>query len=142
MAFTNSEQPSRRAARVWLAIALPLALAASIAPTTARAGLPPAFGKVCGSVSGAPWTYKGKTGTRYTVVGMPATACSAGMKSVFRLTKQRPRAGALGPQTLIGPNGFRCFASGLIAGARPASASGTCANNATGAHFIWSPRAK
>lgn len=141
MVTTNTRRRSTRAVLASLAIALPLALATSLLPTATRAaGFPPSLGKPCGSVSGARWTYKGKSGDRYNAFGSSATACAAAIKSLPRLTRQRPRAGAVGAQTLTGPRGFNCAATGLVAGMRPAAAAGFCGNKA-GAHFLWAPKA-
>ncbi len=141
----TSEHTGRRSARmvlVSLAVALPLALATSLVPAaTNAAGFPPGLGKPCGSVSGATWTYKGKSGDRYNAFGSSATACAAALKSVPRLTRQRPRAGVVGAQTLTGANGFNCAATGRVVGMRPAAAAGFCGNKA-GAHFLWSPKAR
>lgn len=109
------------------------AIVVAATASTATSGLPPAFGKLCGHVSGATWHYKGHTGTQYNVTGLPSSACGIALKSVGALTRQTPHAGALGAQTLNGPSGFKC--AGLTS--TPAHA-GTCANG--GKHFLWAPR--
>jgi hypothetical protein len=108
---------------------------ASTASAAVSGGLPP--GKLCGSVSGATWKYQGQTGTHYNVTALPAKSCAAAMKSVSRLTKQKPHTSVLGPRTLTGPTGYRCIGSGIIT---PASA-GFCGGN-NGAKFFWAPRLK
>lgn len=121
------------ATRLPVLVLLAALAVASTAAGTASGGLPPAFGKLCGHVSGATWHYKGHTGTQYNVTGLPSSACAVGLKSVSALTRQTPHAGALGAQTLTGPSGFAC--AGLST--KPAHA-GTCASG--GKHFLWAPR--
>jgi hypothetical protein len=110
-----------------LVVALAVAGAASAA---VGGGLP---GKLCGSVGGAPWNFQGQHGTRYNVSALPAGACATALKAVGRLTRQTPRAGALGGNTLSGPTGFRCAGSGI-----KASNAGFCGGRA--AKFLWAPR--
>jgi hypothetical protein len=115
-----------------------LTLAALVVATTASSavsGLPPSLGKLCGHVEGAAWKFQGQTGTQYNVVGLPAGSCGVAMKSVTALTKQKPRSGASGSQTLIGQNGYRCAGSGI-----PLAHAGFCGRGA--AHFTWAPQLK
>lgn len=141
MISISTRRRSLRAVLVGLAIALLLSVATTLLPTAAKAaGSPPGLGKPCGSVSGAPWTYKGKSGDQYNAFGSSATACAAAIKSLPGLTRQRPRAGVVGAHTVIGPSGFNCAATGLVVGMRPAAAAGFCGSKA-GAHFLWSPKA-
>lgn len=113
-----------------------LAIASSAATATATSGgLPPALGKPCGHASGAGWHFHGQTGTEYNVTGLPAAVCAIALKSVEALTKQTPKSGALGAQTLVGPYGFRCAGSGI-----KLAHAGFCGNG--GKHFLWAPRLK
>lgn len=142
MTFEHNGRRSTRAVVASLAIGLPLTLATGLLPTASSAAGPPgSLGKPCGSVSGAPWAYRGKSGNHYNAFGLSATACATALKSVPQLTRQRPRAGVVGAGTLTGPSGFNCAATGLVAGMRPAAAAGFCGNKA-GAHFLWAPKAR
>lgn len=117
---------------------LPLAvgmLVAGTASSAVGAGIPASFGHLCGHVSGASWKFSGQAGTQYNVIALPASSCSVAMKSVAGLTKQKPRSGALGPQTLVGPGGYRCAGSGI-----PLAHAGFCGRGA--AHFDWAPARK
>jgi len=107
-------------------------LVAGAGTTALGAGLPAAFGHLCGHISGAPWKFSGHTGTQYNVVALPTASCSVAMKAVAGLTKQTPRSGALGAQTLTGPSGYRCAGSGI-----PLAHAGFCGRGA--AHFAWAP---
>ena len=109
------------------------ALVASSAMTALGAGLPASLGHLCGHVSGASWKFSGQTGTQYNVVALPTASCGAAMKAVSGLTKQTPRSGALGAQTLTGPGGYRCAGAGI-----PLAHAGFCGRGA--AHFTWAPR--
>ncbi len=141
MALVHIGRRSARTVLSSLAIALALTLATSLLPAASSAAGPPgSLGKPCGSVSGAPWTYRGKSGNHYNTFGSSAPACAAALKSVPRLTRQKPHAGVVGPSTLTGQSGFNCAATGLAAGMRPAAAAGFCGNKA-GAHFLWAPKA-
>ena len=101
-------------------------------------GFPPQLGKLCGSVNGATWSFQGQTGAQYNVIAKTAGMCTAGMKSVSALTKQKPHAGVLGPHTLTGPRGFRCVLTLAFAH------SGYCGSSGSGAQnvFYWAPRLK
>jgi hypothetical protein len=110
-------------------------LVTGTAASALGAGLPASLGHLCGHVSGAPWKFSGQTGTQYNVIALPPTSCGVAMKSVAALTKQNPRSSALGPQTLIGPGGYRCAGSGI-----PLAHAGFCGRGA--AHFDWAPRVK
>lgn len=111
------------------------ALAVATTASSAVGGLPPSLGKPCGSVKGATWKFEGQTGTQYSVVGLPAGSCVVAMKSVAALTKQKPRSGAVGAQTLSAPSGFSCAGSGI-----PLAHAGFCGRGA--AHFMWAPQLK
>ena len=119
-------------------LSLLMLFAALAVATTASAAVSGGVlpGKLCGSVSGAAWKFQGQTGTRYNVTALPAGSCRVGMKSVGALTKQQPRAGALGSQTLSGPGGFRCAGSGI-----PLAHAGFCGGS-KGVKFFWAPRLK
>jgi hypothetical protein len=113
-------------------------VAVSVGATTASSavgGLPPSMGTLCGQVTGASWKFQGQTGTEYNVVGQPAGSCGVAMKSVTALTRQKPRSGAIGAQTLTAPSGFRCAGSGI-----PLAHAGFCGRGAT--HFTWAPQLK
>jgi hypothetical protein len=113
-------------------------VAVSVGATTASSavgGLPPSLGTLCGHVTGASWKFQGQTGTEYNVVGQPAGSCGVAMKSVTALTRQKPRSGAIGAQTLTAPSGFRCAGSGI-----PLAHAGFCGRGAT--HFTWAPQLK
>ncbi len=113
-----------------------VACASLMVATTASAGVSVRMpGKLCGSVSGTSWKFQGQSGTQYNVSALPARSCAVAMKSVGELTKQKPRPGAVGPHTLVGPRGFRCMISLL-----PAHA-GFCGGS-NGAGFFWAPRLK
>jgi hypothetical protein len=118
-------------------LSLLMLFAALVVATTASArvsvGMP---GKLCGSVSGATWKFQGQGGTRYNVSAGPARSCAVAMRSVRALTKQKPRTGALGPQTLAGPSGFRCAGSAI-----KLAHAGFCVGS-NGAGFYWAPRLK
>lgn len=118
-------------------LSLLILFAALAIASTASAGVVGGFplGKLCGSVSGASWKYQGRQGTRYNVSALPAKSCGAALRSVGALTRQKPHAGVLGPHTLVGPAGFRCVGTGIVA---PASA-GFCGGG-NGAKFLWAPR--
>ena len=103
------------------------------ASSAVGAGVPASLGHLCGHVSGASWKFSGQTGTQYNVIALPVASCSVAMKAVAGLTKQKPRSGALGPQTLTGPSGYRCAGSGI-----PLAHAGFCGRGA--AHFDWAPR--
>lgn len=111
--------------------ALVVATAASAAVSS---GFPPSLGKLCGHVPGATWKFQGQSGTQYNVTALPARSCAAAMRSVTALTKQKPRAGALGAQTLAGPSGFRCAGSGI-----KLAHAGFCGGS-KGSKFFWAPR--
>jgi hypothetical protein len=108
---------------------LVVATTALSAPT----GLPPAFGKLCGHVSGASWSFQGHTGNQYGVVALPNSSCAVAMKAVKGLSNQKPHTGALGPQTLSGPAGFRCAGSGI-----KLAHAGFCGSSH--AKFMWAPQ--
>jgi hypothetical protein len=108
-------------------------IVASAAAPAVGAGLPPAFGKLCGHVSGAAWKYSGQSGTEYNVTARPASSCRIAMRSVSGLTKQKPHFGALGAQTLVGPRGYRCSGAGALH-----AHGGFCGHGAS--HFMWAPR--
>jgi hypothetical protein len=111
------------------------ALAVSVTASAAGSGgLPPQLGKVCGSVNGAAWRFSGQTGTHYSVIAKTAAMCSAGMKSVGGLTKQKPHSGVFGPNTLTGPRGFQCILT-----LAPAHA-GYCGRTGSNSVFYWAPR--
>jgi hypothetical protein len=113
-------------------------VAVSVGATTASSavgGLPPSMGTLCGQVTGASWKFQGQTGTTYNVVGQPAGSCGVAMKSVAALTRQKPRSGAVGAQTLTAPSGFRCAGSGI-----PLAHAGFCGRGAM--HFTWAPHLK
>lgn len=113
--------------------------AALVVATTASAvssGLPPAFGKTCGQVKGASWTYAGQTGIQYNVVGRGGT-CTLAMKVVSALTKQKPHAGIVGPNTLNPPRGYKCSGTPPILRMH----GGGCAISAAKG-FSWAPRLK
>jgi hypothetical protein len=113
-------------------------VAVPVGATTASSavgGLPPSLGKLCGHVMGASWKFQGQTGTEYNVVALPAGSCGVAMKSVPALTRQKPRSGAIGAQTLTAPSGFRCAGSGI-----PLAHAGFCGRGA--AHFTWAPQLK
>jgi hypothetical protein len=131
----NATTNFTRAKRLTLLSLFAVVAAVSTASAAVSGGLPP--GHLCGSVSGAAWKYQGQTGTHYNVTALPAKSCAAAMKSVSRLTKQKPHTSVLGPRTLTGPTGFRCVGTGIIT---PASA-GFCGGN-NGARFFWAPRLK
>lgn len=97
------------------------------------AGLPPAFGKLCGHVPGAAWRYQGQSGREYNVTAKPASSCRIAMRSVSGLTKQRAHFGLLGAQTLSGPKGYRCAGAGSLR-----AHGGFCAHGAS--HFMWAPQ--
>jgi hypothetical protein len=99
-------------------------------------GFPPQLGKLCGSVNGASWRFNGQTGTHYNVIAKTAAMCTAGMKSVSALTKQKPHAGAFGPNTLTGPRGFHCILT-----LAPAH-SGYCGSTGPNSVFYWAPQLK
>jgi len=120
------------APRVFLAVLFAATAVAAGASAATSGGLPPSFGKLCGHVQGAAWAFQGKTGTEYNVTGTPAT-CSTALKIVGGLTKQTPRSGALGANTLTGSRGFQCAGSGI-----PLAHAGFCGNGAK--HFVWAPR--
>lgn len=107
-------------------------IVATTATATVRVGMP---GKLCGSVSGTSWKFQGQSGTQYNVSALPARSCAVAMKSVSALTKQKPRPGAVGPHTLVGPRGFR----GMIS--LPPAHAGFCGGS-NGAGFFWAPRLK
>ena len=116
-----------------------LMLFATLVVTTtalsAGSGLPPAFGKLCGHVGGAPWKFQGQTGIQYNVVALPTGSCAIAMRSVAALSKQKPHAGAIGSQTLSGPKGFRCASSGI-----KLAHAGSCGSSR--AKFMWAPELK
>jgi hypothetical protein len=133
---TNLIPRTRRCGNVPRSLVLMLAvgvLVAGAATSALGAGLPASFGHLCGHVSGASWKFSGQTGTQYNVVALPAASCSVAIKAVAGLTKQVPRSGALGAQTLTGPSGYRCAGSGI-----PLAHAGFCGRGA--AHFNWAPR--
>ena len=123
----------KHASRVSLAVMFVVIGIATTASVATGAGLPPSLGKLCGQVKGAAWAFQGKTGTQYNVTGAPG-ACSAALKIVAGLTKQRPHPGALGTNTLTGSQGFLCAGSGI-----PLAHAGFCGKGAL--HFLWAPRA-
>lgn len=106
-------------------------LAASV--PAVGAGLPPAFGKLCGHVRGAAWKYQGQSGREYNVTAKPASSCRIAMRSVSGLTKQTSHFGPLGAQTLSGPKGYRCAGAGSLR-----AHGGFCGRGAS--HFLWAPR--
>jgi len=117
---------------------LPILFAAALLASTAWStspGVPPAFGKLCGHVSGASWKFQGQTGTQYSVVARPAGTCGVALKLVGALTRQKPHAGAIGSQTLSAPGGYSCAGSGI-----PLAHAGFCARGT--AHIIWAPLLK
>ncbi len=124
-----------------LSLVAVLSVLALASPAWARTGgaLPPAFGKLCGKVSGGAWHYKGQSGTQYNVTATSGV-CGVALNSVGALTKQTPHAGAIGPNTLAGPKGFSCAGTGTTSlGLKPAQ-SGTCGDGAK--HFLWAPHLK
>lgn len=137
----HSRRPACRVRSIGLSLVAVFSALALAGPAPARtgSGLPPAFGKLCGQVSGKTWHYKGQRGAKYNVTATSG-ACRIAMKSVRALTKQTPHAGAIGPNTLAGPRGYRCVGTGTASrGLKPAQ-SGTCASG--GKHLQWAPRLK
>ena len=130
MNITRRLRTTPRQCLLMLFIGLVVASTPSAAVGT---GLPPAFGKLCGHVSGATWRYSGQAGAQYNVTARPASSCRIAMSAVSGLTKQKPHFGALGAQTLIGPSGYRCAGAGALH-----SHGGFCGRGAS--HFMWAPR--
>jgi hypothetical protein len=133
---TNLISRTRRCKKVPHSLVLTLSvgvLVAGAAASALGAGLPASLGHLCGHVSGAPWRFSGQTGTQYNVIASPAASCAVAIKAVTGLTKQTPRSGAVGAQTLTGPSGYRCAGSGI-----PLAHAGFCGRGA--AHFNWAPR--
>ena len=122
--------------RLSLLLLLTVLAVATTASAAVSGGLPPSFGKLCGHVNGAAWKFQGQTGTQYNVTALPARSCAVAMKSVPALTKQKPHAGALGPQTLTGSNGYNCAGSGI-----KLAHAGFCGGSG-GTKFFWAPRLK
>lgn len=117
-----------------------IALGAGATASAARsAGFPPSFGKPCGQVNGETWKYKGQTGARYNVLARSPSSCGLALRSVSALTRQTPRAGADGPNTLRGPAGFHCVGEGITLD--KTQHFGVC-RGSHGATFLWSPAAK
>jgi hypothetical protein len=130
--------PNPRCFKYLPCLSLLMLFATLVVTTTAFSathGLPPAFGKLCGHVSGASWTFQGQTGIRYNVVALPTGSCAVAMKSVTALSKQKPHAGAVGSQTLSGPKGFQCAGSGI-----KLAHAGFCGSGH--AKFMWAPQVK
>jgi hypothetical protein len=118
-------------------LSLLMLFAALVVATTASATVSVFMpGKLCGDVSGATWRFNGHGGTRYNVSARSTGSCAVAMKSVSALTKQKPRAGALGPHTLAGPSGFRCMGAAI-----KLAHAGFCVGS-NGAGFFWAPRLK
>jgi hypothetical protein len=120
-------------------LSLLMLFAALVVATTSSAAVSGGLSlQLCGSVSGAVWKFQGQTGTQYNVSSLPEGSCAVAMKSVSALTKQKPRAGVLGPHSLAGPSGFHCSLTGipfiLLAHA------GFCTRG--GHRFFWAPRLK
>jgi hypothetical protein len=128
----NTTQRLGKLPRLLLMLLIGLVVASTSSPAVG-AGLPPSFGKLCGHVSGAAWKYSGQAGTEYNVTARPASSCRVAMRSVGGLTKQKPHSGALGPQTLTGPSGYRCAGAGALR-----AHAGFCGRGAS--HFMWAPR--
>lgn len=124
----------RHVLRLSLLMLLTALVAATAASARVGGGFPPSLGKLCGHVGGAAWRFQGQSGTQYNVTALPARSCAAAMRSVRALTKQKPRAGALGGQTLAGPSGFRCAGSGI-----KLAHAGFCGGS-NGSKFFWAPR--
>jgi hypothetical protein len=120
-----------------LSLVVALGVVATATATAAiSGGIPPQLGKICGSVKGASWRFEGQTGTHYSVVAKTSAMCTAGMKFVGGLTKQKPHRGAFGPNTLTGPRGFQCILT-----LQPAHA-GYCGTTGPNSAFYWAPRLK
>jgi hypothetical protein len=114
-------------------LAIPAALAVAGGASAAGPpthGMPP--GRLCGSVSGAPWTFQGQRGTHYNVTASSSAVCSSALKSVSALTRQKPHQGVLGARTLTGPGAFKCMNTGV-------GNAGFCGDNGS-ARFFWAPR--
>jgi hypothetical protein len=128
----GATQRLRIGPRLSLLVLLIGLIVASASATAVGAGLPPAFGKLCGHVSGAAWNYSGQSGMEYNVTAIPASSCRTAMRSVSGLTRQTPHFGALGAQTLNGPRGYRCAGAGALR-----AHGGFCGHGAS--HFMWAP---
>jgi hypothetical protein len=130
----NGTRTFRHVTRLLL-LMLVAALGAATTAISATTAFPPSLGKLCGQVTGASWKFEGQTGTRYGVVALTTASCTIAMKSVSALSRQKPHTGALGPQTLSGPTGFRCAGSGI-----KLAHAGFCGSSH--AKFLWAPHLK
>jgi hypothetical protein len=131
----NTTRPLRHMTGLSLLVLLATLGAATATASAATTAFPPSLGKLCGHVTGASWKFQGQTGTQYGVVAQTTASCTIAMKSVSGLSRQKPHTGALGPQTLSGPTGFRCAGSGI-----KLAHAGFCGSNH--AKFLWAPQLK
>jgi hypothetical protein len=91
--------------------------AAAMLPSTAlasseHAGATPPGIKVCGTINGPHWSYKGKGGTNYVVYTQHHGDCGFALKWAPRLITKRPNGGP-GYQISGGPSGWACSNSTL-----------------------------
>ncbi len=105
MRLTDRARRPRRRQRRGFAIAAVIAVAAAFAGTASAA---PMRTSACGfTAKGAPWTFKGQTGTNYTVVAIGGASCATTRTWVSRLTRERA-AFELKPV----PAGWHCSTTG------------------------------
>jgi hypothetical protein len=103
-----------------------MVVALSAVGSASAAVAPSSTPKSCMGVGkGAHWSYKGQTGTAYTVLGVNGASCTLGLKWLQRLTRTH------GYMTK-GPTGWSCIVTAAV---------GECTIK-NGGIFEWLPKLK
>jgi hypothetical protein len=121
---------ARQAGKRGLASLVVAGLAAGLALSATASARPQALmapSECIGTVNGAPWHYKGRHGTAYTVLGVNGASCATGAKLVPGWTRG-------GGDLKRVPAGWHCSAT--LAGKL-----GECTTS-KGGIFEWSPKHK
>ena len=118
----SARQAGKRGLASLVVAGLALAATASARPQALTAP-----SECIGTVNGAPWSYKGRHGTAYTVLGVNGASCATGAKLVPRWTRG-------GGDLKRVPAGWHCSAT--LAGKL-----GECTTS-KGGIFEWSPKHK
>jgi hypothetical protein len=103
----------------------------AVAPVAASASV----ARPCGATAGgAPWKYKGQSGTKYSIVAVNGSSslCTTAVKWMNRLSRNKATF-----QLKVAPPGWRCAAIGDYSGL---AKMGQC--QAKGAIIEWLPKLK
>jgi hypothetical protein len=133
MNHSRTSTHAGRTALAALALAAAAVFPASALASSRQAGATPRGIKICGTISGPHWSYKGAGGTRYVVYTQHKAACPFALKWAPRLVGKR----ASGPGYQVGgaPAGWACSISSLHFGNCVAEVGGVPVPSAKA--FAW-----